>query len=279
MPQQLLSVIGIGLIGGSVALAARRTGAWRVRGFDADPAARHTAARLNLVDDLASSAQDAAAGCDLLVLAVPVSHARAVLRAVAPRLTGGAFVTDTLSTKRSILAAARELLPQPARFVGAHPMAGDARGGPTAARADLFDAANCYVLDAGTETARAKVIAFWQSLGCRTQTVSADDHDETVAAASHLPQLVASALAATLTPAELAAGGNGLRDTTRIAASPAALWRDILLDNRDAVLAALTRFEQQAAAFRAALEAGDAEQLASLLRDASKKRNTLDAPP
>ena len=272
MPKRVLSVIGVGLLGGSVALAARRTGDWRVRGFDADSAALEEANRLGMLDQVAADLAAAVDGADLVVLAVPVSRARDVLAAVAAHVPVGCLVTDTLSTKRSVRAAARELLRRPESFVGAHPMAGGDRGGPAAARADLFDGARCYVLDAGDDLAREKVIDFWQSLGCRTESITADEHDATVAATSHLPQVVASALTAALTPEELAAGGNGLRDTTRIAASPAALWRDILLDNRDAVLAALARFEQQSSAFRAALEAGDATALESLLARASDKR-------
>ena len=267
-----LGVIGTGLIGGSVAAAARRAG-WRVAGYDADPARLRQAQELGVIDEAGTSAARVAAGCNLLVLAVPLSAAGATLREVG----AAPLVTDAISTKRTVQNLAAATLANPRRFVGAHPMAGSDRSGPVAARADLFDGATCFVIDAhSTERAALDAVkAFWASLGCRVVPTDADAHDALVAAMSHLPQVLASALAATLTGEEFALAGNGLRDTTRLAASDPRLWRDIILDNRAALCVALDRFSVTLASFRAALESNDPAALERLLGDARDRRTSL----
>ena len=258
-----LAVVGVGLIGGSVALAARRTGAWHVVGVD--PAAGPAAVDRGVIDEHVVTAEAAADGADLLVLAVPVAAAAGLLPAVAR----AAVVTDVGSTKRSIVAAADRL--RLSHFVGSHPMAGGERGGVAHARAELLDGAACLLTPtpATDPAAVATVAAFWRSLGLRVVELSPADHDRRVADVSHVPHAAAAAVvrAASADAVPLAAGG--WRDVTRVAAGDPDLWRDILLDNRDHVAAALRRLAADVTALADHLDAADAPAVRAWLAAAA----------
>ena len=281
-----LAVIGAGLIGGSFAMALRRAGAVSsVVGFDRDGAALERAAALGVIDTVAGSVSEAAKGADLVVVAVPVRAIGPVLRDVALSIDAGAVVTDVGSTKGDVQRTARaELRDRIARFVPGHPIAGRETSGVDAATADLFRGAR-VVLTPGPETAADAVEVVrgaWEAAGGRVVTMAADDHDRIFAAVSHLPHLLAFALVSEIAAREgcaelLRFAGGGFRDFTRIAASSPEMWRDIALQNREALLAELDRFGAQLAVFRELVDKGDGPGLERLMAEARASRQSLGA--
>ncbi len=267
--ERRVAVIGTGLLGTSVALAARRAGA-TVVGFDADAANLREAADRGALDPAASVAE-AVRDVDVIVLAVPVSAMPGVLAALP---TTRAVVTDTASTKRSVLAAVPERLRS--QFVAAHPMAGGEQAGPAAAEADLFDGRVCHVVRGTSDHDAFEVAcAFWRSVGATVSTeLDAATHDDLMAAVSHGPHLTAAALL-------LAAGdrvrhaGPGLRDTTRVASGDPALWADILLDNAVPIATALERIERELGGLRDLVRRADHAALLERLARAKESRETL----
>jgi prephenate dehydrogenase len=253
-----VAVVGLGLMGGSLArdLAARGV---RVLGHDRDPGTLRAAEREGIVP-LPDLSAGALAGVELLVLAVPVDAAEALLGAVAPSLPPACLLTDLGSTKRSIAAAA-ERLGVGDRFVGSHPLAGDHRSGWQAARGELFRGATVYLCPtpAALPEALHRLRDVWLALGARPETVPAAAHDRQLAWTSHLPQVTASALAATLLDAGLHPGqlGPGGRDATRLAASSPEMWTAIALDNRDELKRATEGLLRRLDAFRGALQVRD----------------------
>jgi prephenate dehydrogenase len=265
-PGRRLAIVGVGLIGGSVGLAARRAG-WDVVGFD--PASTPAALARGAIDRTASDAAAAVVDADLVVLAVPVGSAVGVLRAVAGC---GAVVTDVCSTKRSIVRAAGEA---GMRFVGSHPMAGGERGGVGQARAELLDGALCLVTPTpATDPAALDVVeAFWRSLGMRTRRLDPDEHDRLVADVSHVPHAAAAAVARQPDPAAVPLAAGGWRDVTRVAGGDPDLWRDILLDNRDHVRAGLVRLRADLDLLLDCLDAGDGDAVRQWLAEANRSRH------
>jgi prephenate dehydrogenase len=259
-----LCVVGVGLLGGSVALAARRANlAESVIGFSPSSGARAKA--LGLIDDSADTIEAAVDGADAIVLAAPPS---AIARFVAePPSTLGAvaWITDVASTKGRIadlcLQANTTLQ---ARFVPAHPIAGSHEVGPEAARVDLFEGSRVVVTPVATNAVEAieGVNHFWQALGASTLVMEAHEHDRRYALVSHLPHVISFALARVLAQQPDAAllaeiGGGSLRDLTRIAASDPALWTDISRENQPALKEALVMMRQALAEAELALDAGD----------------------
>ena len=270
-----LAVIGVGLIGGSVGLAARRAG-WHVVGCD--PAGGPAALAAGAVDEL--TGDPATARADLVVIAVPVGRAADVLAGVVGGVAGtGAVVTDVGSTKRSIVAAADRL--GATRFVGSHPMAGGERGGVGHARADLLDGAVCLVTPGGrTDPAAVEAVeAFWRSLGMRTRRLPADDHDRLLADVSHVPHVAAAAVARQADPAAVPLAAGGWRDVTRVAGGNPDLWRDVLLDNRDHLRTALGRLRDDVDGLIRLLDAGDGPAVRAWLAAAAGKRGVSGVGP
>ena len=221
MPIQHLSIIGTGLIGGSIALAARQyLTNCQISAYDSDPDAIAAAIRLNAIDrslPLTQVGRDAS----LIILCTPVGQFESVLREIAPTLSAGTVVTDVGSTKRSITKLAAELLPAGVEFIGSHPMAGSEKRGMDAANADLFQRAVCMVMPKPTTPPAASemVETFWSKLGMNVKRLLPEEHDRIVARISHIPQVVAMALAAIQSDKTLPYAGKGFKDTTRIAAS------------------------------------------------------------
>jgi prephenate dehydrogenase len=248
-----LAVIGLGLLGGSVALAARKHRvAEEIRGVDPKAAA---AEGIPLV-----SLSDAAGWADLVVLAVPVEAMEEVLRQLAPRLREDALLTDVASVKRPMADLARRCLRHPERCVGAHPMAGGHQSGFAAARADLFEGAACFITPAGNELPAVvdRIEQFWQGLGARTDRRSPEEHDAICALLSHVPHVIAYAYARGLPGADvLGLAGPGLRDFIRIARGNSKLWCEILLMNRDRVAEEVARFQSNLEVILGALARGD----------------------
>jgi len=280
---QRIAVVGAGLIGGSVLLAAHRHRlAAGFRSWSRSEAARETLRGYSAGEVCASEAE-CVAGADLVVVATPVDSAEATFRAIGPHLAPGCLVTDAGSVKAAVVKAARSALPAGVKFVGAHPMAGSEKAGAKHADATLFEKRTCYVTPDGTESRGAveRVHAFWRSLGCVTEETDPETHDALVAAVSHLPHAAASVLmlAVADNPGfRPEAAGSGLRDTTRVAAGEEHLWVGILMDNAERVAAGLGALEARSAALREALRKRDAEAVRRILAEARRLRQSLDRP-
>lgn len=275
----VVAIVGTGAVGGSIGGSLRSKGlASEVRGFD--PVNAEAARSLGLVDVACASIDAAVRGADVVVLAAPVPVNRALLGDTALRaaLSPNAVLTDVSSTKASVIAAAAAGLgDRHGRFVASHPIAGSDRGGPGAAKVGLLEDMHVIVCptDACDPDARARVEAMWRALGARVAAMTAAHHDRLFAEVSHWPHAVAFALSASVGCGPLGDDarryhGAGLRDTTRVGGSPPGLWAGILLDNRDASLAAAAAFRRELDAIEGALRAGDREGLeAALARGAS----------
>ncbi len=265
-----IAVIGVGLIGGSLALALRRAGAVdEVVGCGRDESHLVRAVDLGVIDRYSLDPARAAAGADLVFVATPVGTMETVFRAIAPALAEHAIVTDGGSVKGSVVEAARAAFGTlPARFVPGHPIAGSERSGVEAAFAELFD--HRRVILTPTDETDAEAVAaverLWQCAGALVSRMSPAQHDRVLAATSHLPHVVAYAVVERLAEMDgreetLAYGGTGFRDFTRIAASNPAMWVDIVLANRDALGALLDDLMTALAQVRADIERGDAQSL------------------
>lgn len=269
-----LAVIGLGLVGGSVALGARQQGLAReVRGVDPNLDAADPIPLVPLTD--------AAQWADAIVLSVPVASVETVLAELAPHLGPESLVMDTASVKGPIARAARRLLRHPERCVGAHPMAGGDASGFQEARPDLFRGAACLVVREGNEPPAVvdRVEQFWQGLGTFTVGIRPDAHDAVTAVLSHAPHAIAYAYAKGLPQDETARlAGAGLRDFIRIARANPRLWCEILLMNRERVTEVLSRFEEDLGTIQAALARGDRQGLEEALREGRRAVETLERP-
>jgi cyclohexadieny/prephenate dehydrogenase len=275
-PFERLAVLGLGLLGGSVARAARERGLAReVVGAGRRQAPLERALAAGLVDRIATP-RDAVVGADFVILATPVGTMPGLVAELVEAFEPGALVTDVGSVKTPIVERLPGILPKGVEFVGAHPMAGSHLRGPDHARADLFEGATCILTpQAGQdERAVARVEAFWRAVGARVMRLTPEIHDEQVAWVSHLPHLVAFAFADALGDAPDAIGevaGGGFRDFTRIAQSDAELWGEILGLNRKAMSGPLNHFSESLAKLARALEEGDAESLERFLNQARSR--------
>ena len=278
MHPRRLSIIGVGLLGGSIGLAVKSASIpCRVVGYGHRRSTLDKAVASGAIDEPADGLPQAVQGADLVILCTPVGLFRQTLADIAPALAAGALVTDVGSTKRSVVRDAAELLPRHAKFVGSHPMAGSEKRGVDFARADLFAGARCILTpDASTNPdALASVESFWQALGMTTTRLSPDDHDRLVCDISHLPHALAASLVAMQDDAALPLAGKGFLDATRIAGGDGGLWRDIFLDNRDHLAASVNHFRAALDEFLALLDPARADELAKWLDAASARRAAL----
>jgi cyclohexadieny/prephenate dehydrogenase len=269
-PFRRVAVIGLGLLGGSVALAARAgLPGITTTGFDSDPAVRARAREIGLADHIFETAQEAVAGADLVVLCVPVGAMQAAGQAIAGGLAADAVVTDVGSSKAAVARALAEALPGVC-VIPSHPVAGTEQSGPDAAFATLLRGRWCIVTPpADADPAQvARLIAFWEALGARTETMDAEHHDRVLAITSHLPHLIAYTIVGTASDLEAVTqsevikySAGGFRDFTRIAASDPTMWRDVFLSNREAVLEMLQRFTEDLTELQKAIRKGDGEAL------------------
>lgn len=236
-----LAVIGLGLIGGSLARALRAAGqVSAISGFDPDPVQRHRALELGVIDRACESAAEAVRDADIIVLAVPVLHTAEAAQAVRAGLREGAILTDVGSTKVSVLEDIRRVFGElPSRFVAAHPIAGTEKSGVAASKGDLFRGHRVVLTPHANQDAKAlaTVRAMWESVGSRVVEMEASCHDAIFAATSHLPHVLAYAFVDMLTRLDNAAdifpnAGGGFRDFTRIASSSPEMWHDIVRANR-----------------------------------------------
>ena len=272
-----VAVIGVGLIGGSFALALKAAKlCGHVAGIGRGAANLQLAKERGIIDSIAAEASDA----DLVLVATPVAQFPQVLASIAPRLKPSAIVTDAGSTKRDVVAAARAALgAKISQFVPAHPIAGAEKSGAGAAQAELFRGKRVVLtpLPENSAASLAAVEAAWTACGARVSRMSPEEHDAVFAAVSHLPHLLAYALVH-----EFAGRGNsaqlfgyaagGFRDFTRIASSHPEMWRDICVANREPLLAELERYAAKLRALRPLLERGDGAALEKLFAEARAAR-------
>ncbi|ANQ84235.1 prephenate dehydrogenase [Azoarcus olearius] len=285
-----LVVCGVGLIGGSFALALKQAGAVeRVVGVGRNPATLARAVELGVIDEIASGWRDALDGADFVLLATPVGQLDAIMEAMAPHLQPGTIVTDAGSTKRDVIEAVyRRLDPHLATVVPAHPIAGAEKSGVEAGFPTLYRGKKVVVtpLPENRPDAVERVRAAWTACGATVVEMSPQDHDRVFAAVSHLPHLLAFGLVHDLAGranAELlfSHAASGFRDFTRIAGSHPEMWRDICLANRQALLAELDQYLAELAYLRALLLAGDGTRLEQLFGEARRARDAWAAqfPP
>ena len=274
-----VSILGVGLIGGSIGLACRRAhGDSTIISFSPVPEELQKAIACGAIDQSAPDAATAVTNADLVILCTPVGSFQNLLTAIAPALKPGVIVTDVGSTKRSIAQLADRILPSHAKFVGSHPMAGGEKHGIANARVDLLTGALCIITPTPSTDRDAlnHVEKFWQSLGMRTVHMSPETHDAVTADMSHLPHAIAAALVRVQSAESLQLAGRGFLDSTRIAASDPALWRDILLDNRDNVQAGIARVQSELQVLQKCLETGDAVGVQNWLNTSAQARQRLN---
>lgn len=283
-----LAIIGAGLIGSSVARAARHFGAaQKIILADSNDAVLTKARSLNIADDYMSAAADAAKAADLVILAVPVGAMGTVVAEMAPVMKPGAILSDVGSVKKSVLEAMSANAPAGIHVIPGHPVAGTEQSGPGAGFASLFEGRWCILTppDDADEAAVAKLTDFWRQLGSTVEMMTADHHDLVLAITSHVPHLIAYNIVGTANDLETVTrsevikySAGGFRDFTRIAASDPTMWRDVFLNNKDAVLEMLGRFSEDLTALQRAIRWGDGEALFELFtRTRDIRRRIIDA--
>jgi prephenate dehydrogenase len=276
-----LGLIGCGLMGGSFALALKRAGlVKRVVGYSKSPSTTQRAISMGVIDVEAPSALLAVSGADIVLLAVPVAATEATLKAIRHLVTKEMLIMDVGSTKRDVVDAARRVLRENiGSFVPCHPITGKEVSGVENADPDLYSGRQVILtpIDRTSPQQYARAVKLWESLGCQVSKMTPDAHDAAFAAVSHLPHLIAFALMQAISSQEqggehLALAGPGFRDFTRIAASEPKIWRDILMANRNELLAQSKIFQRALNAMEAMIESGNAEALEGLIGQASEAR-------
>ena len=280
---QQLGVIGCGLMGGSFALALKRAGlVQHVVGYSKSPTTTELAKRMGVIDVAAESALRAVAGSDVVLISVPVAATEATFNAIRAGIRDGMLVMDVGSTKRDVVDTARRVLRDPkqiASFVPAHPIAGSEQSGVAHADATLYNGRQVILTPLAQTQPELlqKATDVWTAIGAQVLRMTPENHDAAFAAVSHLPHLLAFACFSAIAnqPAGrdfLSLAGPGFRDFTRIAASDPAVWRDILLANREEVLKQSQRFRFALDALETTMLAGNAQALEDMIRSASEAR-------
>jgi cyclohexadieny/prephenate dehydrogenase len=283
-----LALIGIGLIGSSIALAARQKGLVETIAITTrKQETLNEAKALGLGDVYTLDMAEAVRGADLVILCAPVGTYAKLAEAIATHLEAGAILSDVGSVKEHVVNAVGPYVPQGVHFIPGHPIAGTEKSGPSAGFAELFAGRWC-VLTPGAEVPEAetqKLVAFWQALGSNVECMDAAHHDMVLAITSHIPHLIAYNIVGTVADLETATqsevikySASGFRDFTRIAASDPVMWRDIFLTNRDAVLEMLGRFSEDLSALQRAVRTGDGPSLEALFtRTRAIRRSIINA--
>ncbi len=282
---QRVALIGLGLIGSSLARAIKRHGlAGEIVGHARSKETREVALGLGFIDRASETAAAAVKGADLVVIAVPVGVTGAIAQEIAPALGAGAIVTDVGSVKGAVVDAVGPHIPEGVHFVPAHPVAGTEKSGPEAGFAELFEGRWCIITPPpGTDAeAVTRVSSLWRAVGSEVDTMDPHHHDMVLAITSHLPHLIAYTIVGTATDLEnhlqrevikFAAGG--FRDFTRIAASEPVMWRDVFLANKDAVLEMLGRFDADLTALQRAIRYGDGAALEEIFKRTRAIRRSI----
>jgi cyclohexadieny/prephenate dehydrogenase len=280
-----LSLIGVGLIGSSISHAARRAGlVGEIVGCSATPDTRDKAEALGLVSKAYADPVDAVRGADLVILCTPVGAYGKIAKAIGPHLEKGAIVSDVGSVKAAAVRDIAPHIPEGVHFIAGHPIAGTEQSGPEAGFAELFDGRWCILTpEAGADAAAlAKLEAFWQRLGSHVEIMSPEHHDMVLAITSHVPHLIAYNIVNTAAHLErvtdsevIKFSAGGFRDFTRIAASDPVMWRDVFLNNKEAVLEMLGRFSEDLVTLQRAIRFGDGATLERLFAEARAVRRGI----
>lgn len=271
-----VTIIGVGLLGGSAGLAIRaHDPSVRIAGVGRRKVSLDAALTAGTIDTAHLDAAEIVGQSDLVILATPVGAFEKHLRAIAPHLKKGAMVTDVGSTKGVVVRSGERVLGKGGPFVGSHPMAGSEHKGVAFARADLFTGATCIVTPTRhtPPALAARVEKFWRTFGMRTLRMSPAAHDRATAGVSHLPHALASLLMLLPGRNDLTVAATGFRDATRLAGGDPEMWRDVLMTNRKAILAAIDAFDESLMQLRDLLEIADAPGIEKLLTAAKKRRD------
>lgn len=275
---QQVSVIGLGLLGGSIALAVRqRMPGVQVVGYSHRPATRRKAKALGIANQVRGDLAAATATADLVILATPIFTFEKYFKDLSGIVPRGCIVTDVGSTKLLPHQWAEQSLGNCAHYVGSHPIAGSEQRGVEFARDDLFDTARC-ILTATPATSRPamRVLkAFWSALGCSMRVMNPAEHDRVYANISHLPHVIAAGLVNASDEEDMKFAGKGFLDSTRISSGPASIWTDVLLANRENIAAGLDRAIAELSRLQAAIKDGERDQITELLETARSKRAAL----
>ena len=280
-----VALIGLGLIGSSLGHAMKRAGlAAHIAGSARSGETLKAALRIGFVDSVHEKPEDAAAGADLVILCVPVGVCGRLCKQIAPMLKPGAILTDVGSVKAAVIRDCGPHVPEGVHFVPGHPMAGTEYSGPEAGFASLFDHHWCMLtpLPDGDDKATRKLTDFWRACGANVEVMTAEHHDLVAAMTSHLPHLIAFNIVGTADDLQgirereiIKYAAGGFRDFTRIAASDPTMWRDIFLNNKEAVLEVLGRFNEDLSALARAIRWNDGEQLYALFERTRKIRQNI----
>lgn len=284
LPFSRVTIIGLGLIGSSIARAVQANmPTVRLTGHDANPEVRERARKIGFCDDVTDTAGASVVDADLVIFCVPVGAMGAAGAEIADDLPADAIVSDVGSSKESVLAALGGVLPG-ATIIPAHPVAGTENSGPDAGFATLFQGRWCIVTPPeGTDAAAAERVAeFWRRLGANVETMDPRHHDRVLAVTSHLPHLIAYTIVGTASDMEevtqsevIKYSAGGFRDFTRIAASDPTMWRDVFLNNKEAVLEMLQRFTEDLTALQRAIRWGDGDTLFDLFTRTRAVRRSI----
>jgi len=275
-------IFGVGLIGGSVALALKKKHPEvNIIGVGRLPAHLETALSLGLIDAASTNIAEAVVDADVILIATPVAQTPIILKSIQPHLSKNTIITDVGSTKSDVIACAKEILgPQNNQFIGGHPIAGAEKSGASAAKIDLFINKNVVLTptEHTDDWVKNTITQLWLDCGAQVTQMPAKKHDEIFASVSHLPHLLAFTLVNDIANHPNAAqlfsfAASGFRDFTRIAGSHPEMWRDIALANQNALLASLTRYQQALSSLKSLLENQDGDGLQALFEHASKARN------
>jgi cyclohexadieny/prephenate dehydrogenase len=280
-----IALLGLGLIGSSLSLAARRGGlVTHIVGHARSAETRATALEIGIVDEVYDDAAAAVVDADLVVLCSPVGTYAALAKAIGPHLKAGAILTDVGSVKGAVVRDVAPHLPLNVHFIPGHPIAGTEQSGPRAGFASLFDNRWCIITPPphADVAAVAKLKAFWEALGSMVDEMTPEHHDLVLAITSHLPHLIAYNTVATAADLEevtksevIKYSAGGFRDFTRIAASDPTMWRDVFLNNREAVLEMLGRFSEELSVLQRAIRWGDGDTLFDLFTRARDVRRGI----
>lgn len=284
---QRVALIGIGLIGSSLAHAMRRKNlAGEIAGFAKSEATRATAKDLQLVDSVFATAAEAVRGADLVILCSPVGTYGALAEEIAPALKPGAILTDVGSVKGAVVRDVAVHVPPEIHFIPGHPIAGTEQSGPESGFAELFINRWCILtpLPGADPQAVERLAEFWRACGSNVETMTPEHHDLVLAITSHLPHLIAYNIVSTAADLEevtssevIKFSAGGFRDFTRIAASDPTMWRDVFLNNKDAVLEMLGRFSEDLSALQRAIRWGDGDTLFSIFSRSRQIRRGIIA--
>lgn len=282
-----LALVGLGLIGSSIAWAAKRHGVVKeIVGTARSGETRARAVELGFIDQAFESAGEAVEGADLVMICVPVRASASVAEEIGPHLAKGAIVSDVGSVKRSVIADVEPHIPEGCSFVAGHPIAGTEHSGPDSGFAELFEGRWCILTpgEKGAPKAVDKLQAFWEALGSQVEIMTPEHHDLVLAITSHIPHLIAYNIVGTVADLEsdtrsevIKYSASGFRDFTRIAASDPTMWRDVFLANKDAVLEMLGRFSEDLSGLQRAIRRGEGDKLFELFsRTRDIRRSIID---